>query len=147
MEYFDFDFMKPALDRMDLIFMDLKHMDPEVHKKYTGVSNERILENISRLGSLRHPDGQGRPEVVIRIPVIGGVNSSEENIAASALYVHDVLPEAKMELLPYHSLGRIKYEAIGMAFDQDEFYTPDKEEMKKLRSIAAAQGPEIADYR
>jgi len=145
--YFDFDLVKPALERMDLIFMDLKHMDPEVHKKYTGVSNERILENISRLGSLRHPDGQGRPEVVIRIPVIGGVNNSEENIAASALYVHDVLPEAKMELLPYHSLGKIKYEAIGMPFEQEEFYTPDKEEMKKLRRIAADQGPEIADYR
>ena len=79
--------------------------------------------------------------------MIGGVNNSEENIAASAAYVHDVLPAAKMELLPYHSLGRIKYEAIGMRFDQDAFYTPGKEEMKKLRAVAAAQGPEIADYR
>ncbi len=145
--YFDFDHVRSSLERMDLIFMDLKHMDPEIHKKYTGVSNERILENISLLGSLRHPDGQGRPEAVIRIPVIGGVNNSEENIAASAAFVHKVLPHAKMELLPYHALGRIKYEAIGMAFDQDEFYTPDKGEMKKLRDIAAAQGPEIADYR
>ena len=52
-----------------------------------------------------------------------------------------------MELLPYHSLGRIKYEAIGMPFGQDGFFTPDKDEMKKLRAIAAAQGVEIADYR
>ena len=140
--YFDFDLVWPSLERMDLIFMDLKHMDPEVHRKYTGVSNELILENIAKLGSL-----QSRPETVIRIPVIGGVNNSEENISASAAYVHDVLPDARMELLPYHSLGRIKYEAIGMPFDQDGFYTPDKDEMKKLRSIAAAQGPKIADYR
>ena len=145
--YFDFDLAAPSLERMDLIFMDLKHMDPEAHKLYTGVSNELILKNISRLGSLRHPDGQGAPEVVIRIPVTGGVNNDEENIAASAAYVHSVLPGAKMELLPYHSLGRIKYEAIGLPFEQDEFYTPDKSEMKKLRSIAAAQGVEIADYR
>ena len=74
-------------------------------------------------------------------------SNSEENIAASAAYVHDVLPDAKMELLPYHSLGRIKYEAIGMPFEQDGLYTPDKEEMKKLRGIAAAQGVTIADYR
>jgi pyruvate formate lyase activating enzyme len=145
--YFDFDAIRPSLERMDLIFMDLKHMDPEVHKKYTGVSNERILGNMARLGSLRHPDGQGRPEIVIRIPVIGGVNDSDENIAASAAFVHDALPEAEMELLPYHSLGRIKYEAIGMPFGQEDFYTPDKEEMKKLRGIAAAQGIEITDYR
>jgi pyruvate formate lyase activating enzyme len=151
--YFDFDSVRPSLERMDLIFMDLKHMDPEVHRKYTGVSNERILENIARLDSLRYPagetgpGGQKAPEIVIRIPVIGGVNNSEENIVASAAYVHGVLPAAKMELLPYHSLGRIKYEAIGMRFDQDAFYTPGKEEMKKLRAVAADQGLEIADYR
>ncbi len=150
--YFDFELVRPSLERMDLIFMDLKHMDPAVHKEFTGVSNERILENIARLGTLGCPAengaaGHGAPETVIRIPVIGGVNNSEENIAASAAYVHDVLPAAKMELLPYHSLGRIKYEAIGMPFDQEGFYTPDKEEMKKLRGIAAAQGVEIVDYR
>ena len=145
--YFDFELVRPSLERMDLIFMDLKHMGPEVHREYTGVSNGKILANIARLGSLRHPYGQGRPEIVIRIPVIGGVNNSEENIAASAAYVHDVLPDAKMELLPYHSFGRIKYEAIGMPFDQDAFYTPDKEEMKKLRAVAAAEGPEIVEYR
>ena len=145
--YFDFELVRPSLERMDLIFMDLKHMDPEVHREYTGVSNGKILANIARLGSLRHPDGQGRPEIVIRIPVIGGANNSEEYIAASAAYVHDVLPDAKMELLPYHSFGRIKYEAIGMPFDQDAFYTPDKEEMKKLRAVAAAEGPEIVEYR
>ncbi len=150
--YFDFELVRPSLERMDLIFMDLKHMDPAVHKEFTGVSNERILENIARLVTLGRPAengaaGHGAPETVIRIPVIGGVNNSEENIAASAAYVHDVLPAAKMELLPYHSLGRIKYEAIGMPFDQEGFYTPDKEEMKKLRGIAAAQGVEIVDYR
>ena len=145
--YFDFSIVRPALERMDLIFMDLKHMDPEVHRKYTGVSNERILENIALLGSLSHPDGNGSPELVIRIPVIGGVNDTEENIAASAAFVHDALPDAKMELLPYHTFGKIKYEAIGMPFGQDGFHTPDKEEMKKLRGIAAAQGVEIVDYR
>ena len=122
-------------------------MDPEEHKRYTGVSNERILENIARLGSVRHPDGNGSPDLVIRIPVIGGVNNSEENIAASAAYVHAVLPDAKMELLPYHTFGKTKYEAIGLPFGQDGFHIPDKEEMKKLRDIAAAQGPEIVDYR
>ena len=142
--YFNFERVRQSLERMDLIFMDLKHMDPDIHERYTGVSNKLILENIARLGCLRDANA---PEIVIRIPVIGGVNNSEENIAASAAYVHKVLPEAKMELLPYHSLGRIKYEAIGMVFDQDDLYTPDKEEMKKLRSIAAAQGVEIADYR
>lgn len=140
--YFDFEKLRPSLERMDLIFMDLKHMDPEVHREYTGVSNELILENIAKLGTLSQA-----PDVVIRIPVIGGVNNSEENIAASAAFVHDALPAAKMELLPYHKLGMVKYEAIGMPFGQDGLYTPDKEEMKKLRGIAAAQGITITDFR
>ena len=138
--YFDFDRVRPALERMDLIFMDLKHMDPEVHRNYTGVSNEKILENMSKLRALQ-------ADIVIRVPVIGGVNNSEENITASAAYVHDVLPQARMELLPYHRLGKIKYDALGMEFCQDDFYTPDKTEMERLREIVAAQGVILADYR
>ena len=148
---FDFESVRPSLERMDLIFMDLKHMDSDVHKQYTGAGNELILSNIAKLASLEKADrsaGEGaHPDIVIRIPVIGGVNNSEENIAASAAYVHDVLPDAAMELLPYHALGKIKYEALGLTFDQDVFYTPEKEEIKKLRGIVTAQGVKLADYR
>lgn len=51
--YFDFDALKPVLQRMDLIFMDLKHMDSEKHAYFTGVGNEKILENIKRLKDCR----------------------------------------------------------------------------------------------
>ena len=138
--HFDFDSVRPVLERMDLIFMDLKHMDPEQHRRYTGVSNEKILENIANLRGIE-------AEKVIRIPVIGGINNSEDNIAASAAYVHDVLPEARMELLPYHKLGRIKYEALGMEFGQDGLWTPDRDEMEKLRGIVTSQGVNLADFR
>ena len=138
--HFDFDSVRPALERMDLIFMDLKHMDPEQHRRYTGVRNEKILENIANLSGIE-------AEKVIRIPVIGGINNSEDNIAASAAYVHDVLPEARMELLPYHKLGRIKYEALGMEFGQDGLWTPDRDEMEKLRGIVTSQGVKLADFR
>ena len=138
--HFDFGSVRPVLERMDLIFMDLKHMDPEQHRRYTGVSNEKILENIANLRGIE-------AEKVIRIPVIGGINNSEDNIAASAAYVHDVLPEARMELLPYHKLGRIKYEALGMEFGQDGLWTPDRDEMEKLRGIVTSQGVKLADFR
>ena len=148
--YFEFDRVKDSLERMDLIFIDLKHMDPEVHMRYTGVSNEKILQNIRNLGTLRKKDGgcAGRgPEIVVRIPVIGGVNNSEENISASAAYVRSVLPDAGMELLPYHRLGKIKYEALGMQWLQDDFFTPGKDEMERLRELVREQGVKNADYR
>ncbi len=159
---FDWNRVSHILVRMDLIFMDLKIFDSEKHKEYTGVSNERILENITNLAVFGQQDtdifeiadAEGRtgndghgPEIVIRIPVIGGVNDDDENIRASAEYVHRHLPHARMELLPYHRYGQIKYEALGMTYDHPEFRTPDKAEMERLRDIVRSEGVEIADFR
>ncbi len=159
---FDWNRVSHILARMDLIFMDLKIFDSEKHKEYTGVSNERILENITNLAVFGQQDtdifeiadAEGRtgndghgPEIVIRIPVIGGVNDDDENIRASAEYVHRHLPHARMELLPYHRYGQIKYEALGMPYDHPEFRTPDKAEMERLRDIVRSEGVEIADFR
>ena len=159
---FDWNRASHILARMDLIFMDLKIFDSEKHKEYTGVSNERILENIANLAVFGQQDtdifeiadAEGRtgndghgPEIVIRIPVIGGVNDDDENIRASAEYVHRHLPHARMELLPYHRYGQIKYEALGMPYDHPEFRTPDKAEMERLRDIVRSEGVEIADFR
>ena len=159
---FDWNRVSHILARMDLIFMDLKIFDSEKHKEYTGVSNERILENITNLAVFGQQDtdifeiadAEGRtgndghgPEIVIRIPVIGGVNDDDENIRASAEYVHRHLPHARMELLPYHRYGQIKYEALGGPYDHPEFRTPDKAEMERLRDIVRSEGGEIADFR
>ena len=138
--YFDFESVRESLERMDLIFMDLKHMDSEIHEKYTGVRNEKIMENLKKL-----QDMPGK--VVIRIPVIGGVNNDEDNIRRSAAFVHTNIPKAKMELLPYHNFGMIKYEAIGRPFQQEKFYRPSVEEMDHLRKIVAEEGVELADFR
>ncbi len=138
--YFKFESVKKSLERMDLIFMDLKHMDPDVHRQYTGVSNARTLKNIQNLNLVP-------ADVVIRIPVIGGVNDSEENIRKSAAFVHKNLPKAKMELLPYHKFGTIKYEALGMELPSADFYRPTPEAMQKLKEIIVSEGVKIADYR
>ncbi|MCI5829027.1 MAG: glycyl-radical enzyme activating protein [Treponema sp.] len=138
--YFDFEKVRKILERMDLIFMDLKLFDDARHRKYTGVSNKRILENIVHLAEIPS-------KAVIRIPVIGGVNNDEENIRLSARYVHENLPKAKMELLPYHKLGTVKYDAIGMPCPPEEFYRPSAEELEHLKSIVKSEGVELEDFR
>jgi pyruvate formate lyase activating enzyme len=194
---FDWDKTAPILARMDLIFMDLKMMDPAKHLEYTGVSNDRILRNIANLAKLQDVrcessqsthsevrcessqsahsetghtssqsthsdhgalqacadsekrignDGKG-PEIVIRIPVVGGVNDDEDNIRSSAAYVHRHLPHARMELLPYHRYGIIKYEALGSPYEHPDFRTPGKAEMERLRDIVRSEGVEVADFR
>ena len=137
---FDFDTLLPILKRMDLIFMDLKHMDSVVHQKYTGVPNDRILQNMKRLG-------ETGAEIIIRIPVIEGVNAAEENIRSSAVYVKNHLPQAKMELLPYHKFGFGKYEALGLALPADTFAAPKEEKLRRLLEIIAESGVEIVDYK
>lgn len=136
-----------VLKKMDMIFMDLKFIDDDRHLKYTGVSNEKILKNIERLGTINDGGNSISPQIVIRIPVIGGVNDDEDNILRSAAFVHEKLPQARMELLPYHEFGKIKYQAMGMDYDRPDFCRPSKEKMDILRSIIKKEGVDIADFR
>ncbi len=137
---YDFETVRESLSRMDLIFMDLKHMDSAAHTRWTGAGNEKVLENMAKLAQLP-------AEAVIRIPCIGGVNADEENIRRSAAFVHRTLPKARMELLPYHEFGKIKYEALGIPYEYPEFLRPSKEEMEHLRDIVREEGVEVADFR
>lgn len=138
--YFDYESVKESLERMDMVFMDLKHIASDMHEKYTGVPNEKILANMKKLQQLPG-------EVVIRIPVIGGVNNDADNIRRSAAFVHANIPKARMELLPYHNFGMIKYEALGKPYQKEAFFRPSVEEMDRLRKIVAEEGVELADFR
>jgi glycyl-radical enzyme activating protein/glucokinase-like ROK family protein len=95
------------LPHLDLVLFDLKHMDPEAHRRATGADNEVILAN------LRHLAETGVP-VDIRVPLIPGVNADAENLTALARFVA-ALPgrPRRVSLLPYHTLGWNKYVTIG----------------------------------
>jgi pyruvate formate lyase activating enzyme len=92
----------------DLFLYDLKHMDPQKHKEYTGVSNEKILKNLVRLSEAGNM-------IKIRIPLIEGFNSDNENISASAKFIRNLSGEPKQVcLLPYHDLAINKYKKMGI---------------------------------
>ena len=100
------------LQRADYVMMDLKLMDPERHRHYTGVSNEPILENLERLKASGVP-------FRIRIPVIPGVNDSEENFAATAGRLAGAKTLETVELLPYHVTAGAKYEMVGLRYSPE----------------------------
>ena len=91
--YFPLEKLQPTLDLLDLLFIDIKHMDRDKHRQFTGVDNGLILQNIAALGE------QGK-NIIIRVPAIMGVNGDEENIRNTARFVRQHLPDPKMELLP-----------------------------------------------
>ena len=97
------------LARIDYVMMDLKLADAALHRQYTGVSNEPILENLDRLKK------SGRP-FRIRIPVIPGVNDSEDNFEQTARLLTDAPALEQVELLPYHVTAGAKYEMVGLHY-------------------------------
>ena len=98
----------------DLFLVDLKVMDAEKHKRYTGVSNERILSNLRLLAGLG-------VSFQIRVPLIEGINADEENIEETARFIDELvtLPSSLkgVALLPYHDAGRDKHARRGTSYN------------------------------
>ena len=93
--------------KADLFLYDLKHIDDEAHKKYTGVSNKPILENLKYLN-------ENGKKVIVRFPVIPGINDTEENISAMKAFLKPLKNIREISLLPYHNIANHKYEKIKM---------------------------------
>ncbi len=101
------------MPRVDLFLVDLKMMDSDKHRKYTGVPNQLILKNIC------HISEQGA-DFWIRIPLIVGVNDDDDNLERSARFLA-ALPKKplRVELLPYHDVGKGKHERLGTTYNPD----------------------------
>ena len=118
-----------VLPLADLVLYDIKSMDSEQHRRYTGVGNERILANLARLLD------SGKP-VWIRVPVVVGVNDSVEEMARIAAFLRAHRWPERIELLPCHSMGEDKCRALGR--QPQHFWGPDASRMAELRQIFEA---------
>ena len=107
----------------DVFLIDLKLWDEEKHRKYTGVSNRLIRENIRRIS-------EEHKTIVIRIPIIGSVNDDLGELDKMAEFLEPLTGIRLVQLLPYHQYGVGKYELVGMRSEQDSFYIPSRDFMK-----------------
>lgn len=121
-----FERFERILPYTDLFLYDVKCYDSEKHKSYTGVGNELILDNLKRL--LR-----SSASVWVRIPVISGVNDTDEEITAISKFLKENGNPEKIELLPYHAMGEHKYSALGR--DVCRFTPPSKERLERLKAL------------
>lgn len=117
--------------RTDLFLYDVKIMDPVKHKKYTGVSNEKILSNLRLLS-------ESGAVINIRIPFIKGINTDEDNLRKTALFI-DSLPGPKklVSLLSYHNIAINKYNKLGKTYNLSGMEEPSKEDIERAISIFA----------
>jgi pyruvate formate lyase activating enzyme len=106
--YVSWKVLESILEHTNLVLFDIKHMDPKIHKKFTGVSNNLILKNVERIVQRRKP-------MIIRMPLIPGYNDSAENISAVGKFMSK-LGLKKIHILLYHELGESKYRRLNMDY-------------------------------
>ena len=126
---YDFEHLKVLIPYLDLVMYDIKAFTKDIYKKDIKGDRNRILNNLEKLDSMEIP-------YIVRTPVVGTVNDSEAEIEAIAGFLRDKVHLLHYMLIPYHNLGEVKYDALGLKYSNN-FYTPDKERMLQLERTAA----------
>jgi pyruvate formate lyase activating enzyme len=125
-----------ALPYVDMVLYDIKHMDPERHKEYTGASNVQILDNLSKLNALQI-------SVEIRMPIIPGINDGRETIEAAAELLAVFKSVTGVRILPYHRLAGEKYISLGYENTMPVVDPPDDEKMGEIAGWIRGYGLEV----
>lgn len=126
--------LENILEYVDHVLVDIKHMDPKMHKKGTGVGNEVIIKNAERIAA--------RVRTWIRIPLIPGYNDSESNIKKVAEFAAAIGAE-KISVLPYHELGSAKYPKLGRIYKMKKIKLPAEEDVARVGKIIESYGMKV----
>lgn len=112
----------------DLFLLDIKHMDPEAHKKLTGQPNENILD------LARYLSDQGK-HMWIRQVLVPGITDDPDELTSLKRFVGELQTVDRVELLPYHTLGVFKWKELGLDYALEGVSPPTEEELKKAKLI------------
>jgi pyruvate formate lyase activating enzyme len=136
--YADWEALDKVAEFTDLVLYDLKHMDPTKHKEATGVSNERILDNLTKIAA------KANSHVWIRIPLIPDFNDSEAalgDICAFALTLGGNVE--KVSILPYHKFAELKYTATGREYMYREVNLLSDDRVEELKKFVESRGLKV----
>ena len=121
----DFGHYRKILPHTDLVLFDLKGMDPERHRKHTGMDNKLIHENLRKIG------GFGAP-VEIRMPIVPGYNDFPEDIEQTGRLLAGMETLVRVRLLAYHALAKNKYAAAGMTNTMPQTESPGPDRLREI---------------
>jgi pyruvate formate lyase activating enzyme len=117
----------------DLFLFDLKHMDPVAHHSITGVDNALILSNLRLLA-------ESGASVNLRLPLIPGLNDSEENILATGRLTTSLPGLREMDVLPYHATARSKYAKLGLPYPGEDIPASRPGDVERAADILRSCG-------
>jgi len=127
--------VREVLRHANLVLFDFKHMNPEMHMKYTGVSNELILQNAEKI---HH---EMSIPMRARVTLVPGFNDSSENLETIARFITDKLSnDIPVHLLPYHRLGVAKWERLGRKNETSSIEIPGERQLMECRRIFESFG-------
>jgi pyruvate formate lyase activating enzyme len=119
--------LRQVLPYTDLVLFDLKLQDSNKHRRYTGKSNNLILANAEVLAV-------SGVDFLFRMPLIPGINDDLQNIKETADFLHRLGEKAlRIELMPYHRLGKGKYESLGLPYRLPEILSPEPEQIECVK--------------
>ena len=125
--YISWEILNKIHSKVNLFLYDLKIMNSKRHKKYTGVSNELILENLKKLSSVHN-------NIFVRFPVIPGINDDYQNIKEMGEFLSS-LKVTQVNLLPYHYIGVDKYKRLGKTYKLVTTQPPSEEKLSEVSAI------------
>jgi pyruvate formate lyase activating enzyme len=132
--FVDQDALLSVIPVTDHFLFDLKQMDADIHRKYTGLGNDQILENAALVVQ------QGL-DVIFRQPLIPGVNDSADNIEATAQFLSKLGKNArKLQIMPYHRMGQSKYRALNWVSAMEEIGVADEEHVEAVQRAYIQRG-------
>ena len=119
----------------DLVLYDVKAVDAERHREYTGALNGAILENLASLAA-------AHPNVIVRVPLVTGVNDHAEDVRALCQLLVK-LPVRRVDLLPYHAAGTEKYRRLGREYRLAHTPSPTPAALAAVASQMEAAGIQV----
>lgn len=128
----DYSIIQKILPYIDTYMMDIKHVNSDKHKEFTGVSNDIILENARRLAREAN-------NFIVRVPVIPTFNDTPDEIYAISAFAKEIGAK-EIHLLPYHRLGTDKYKGLGREYLMGHIDLLPRDKIETLENVAKSTG-------
>ena len=129
-------FFQELQTQVDLFLFDLKFIDDQQHQKYTGVSNQLILENLQQLIGMKQ-------NIIIRIPLIPHITDTAENLEQIAVYLSKIPAIKRIDLLPYNPMGEQKYKKLNKIQKVTNLKHQSKKDLEQFRSLFTSRDFEV----
>lgn len=128
----EWEAIEKVLPYTDLLIADIKHMDADIHKKHTGVTNDKILANLKKLAVEER-------ELILRIPIIPGFNDTMANMEATADFIAEELGNRvrTLQLLSFMRLGEEKYQSLNLPYKMRDVELDRETFQSRVSSFAA----------